>query len=108
MQGLRPARAGAAASRRRVGDRWGWSGRNLVRSGEWRSGSAPALGAGGRGFKSPLPDHPDPTRGARSADGYAMGSLSMDCYTLGCHDLDSAGQGPAPPLPQVPPDETNT
>jgi hypothetical protein len=25
-------------------------------SGEWRSGSAPALGAGGRGFKSPLPD----------------------------------------------------
>ena len=25
--------------------------------GEWRSGSAPALGAGGRGFKSPLPDH---------------------------------------------------
>jgi hypothetical protein len=24
--------------------------------GEWRSGSAPALGAGGRGFKSPLPD----------------------------------------------------
>src|SRR5207244_3910200 len=26
------------------------------RDGEWRSGSAPALGAGGRGFKSPLPD----------------------------------------------------
>ena len=25
-------------------------------NGEWRSGSAPALGAGGRGFKSPLPD----------------------------------------------------
>src|SRR5262245_37197592 len=25
-------------------------------TGEWRSGSAPALGAGGRGFKSPLPD----------------------------------------------------
>jgi hypothetical protein len=28
----------------------------LVGFGEWRSGSAPALGAGGRGFKSPLPD----------------------------------------------------
>lgn len=25
-------------------------------TGEWRSGSVPALGAGGRGFKSPLPD----------------------------------------------------
>ena len=24
--------------------------------GEWRSGSVPALGAGGRGFESPLPD----------------------------------------------------
>ena len=32
-------------------------------SGEWRSGSAPALGAGGRGFKSPLPD---PARGCSS------------------------------------------
>ena len=30
--------------------------RTLVLNGEWRSGSAPALGAGGRGFKSPLPD----------------------------------------------------
>ena len=27
-----------------------------AKTGEWRSGSAPALGAGGRGFKSPLPD----------------------------------------------------
>lgn len=26
-------------------------------SGEWRSGSVPALGAGGREFESPLPDH---------------------------------------------------
>ena len=25
--------------------------------GEWRSGSAPALGAGGRGFDPRLPDH---------------------------------------------------
>ncbi|HEV8624496.1 MAG TPA: 4,5-DOPA dioxygenase extradiol [Acidimicrobiia bacterium] len=40
-------------------------------------------------------------------DGYAMGSLSMDCYTLGCHNLDPEGQGAAPPLPEVPPDETN-
>jgi hypothetical protein len=31
--------------------------RSQAGSGEWRSGSAPALGAGGRGFKSPLPDH---------------------------------------------------
>src|SRR5205814_3985378 len=36
------ARAGAAGT--------------LEGDGEWRSGSAPALGAGGRGFKSPLPD----------------------------------------------------
>jgi 4,5-DOPA dioxygenase extradiol len=40
-------------------------------------------------------------------DGYAMGSLSMDCYTLGCHALDSDGRGAPPPLPEVPPDETN-
>jgi hypothetical protein len=31
-------------------------------TGEWRSGSAPALGAGGRGFKSPLPDGCDVLR----------------------------------------------
>jgi 4,5-DOPA dioxygenase extradiol len=41
-------------------------------------------------------------------DGYAMGSLSMTAYTLGQHasatlHSDSA----APPLPPVPPDETN-
>ena len=29
--------------------------RHLI--GEWRSGSAPALGAGGRGFDPRLPDH---------------------------------------------------
>ncbi len=29
---------------------------NITGTGEWRSGSVPALGAGGRGFKSPLPD----------------------------------------------------
>ncbi len=40
-------------------------------------------------------------------DGYAMGSISMACYTLGCHELASAVEGGAPVLPPVPPDETN-
>jgi 4,5-DOPA dioxygenase extradiol len=40
-------------------------------------------------------------------DGYAMGSLSMVSYTLGCHELESDGQGGAPALPHVPADETN-
>jgi 4,5-DOPA dioxygenase extradiol len=40
-------------------------------------------------------------------DGYAMGSLSMASYTLGCHDLETDGQGGAPMLPRVPGDETN-
>ena len=48
-------------------------------------------------------------------DGYAMGSLSMTSYTLDAHLADGpAGSPPgdpstagAPPLPQVPPDETN-
>jgi 4,5-DOPA dioxygenase extradiol len=40
-------------------------------------------------------------------DGYAMGSLSMVSYTLGCHELESDGQGGAPALPAVPADETN-
>src|SRR3954447_13062013 len=39
-------------------------GSSCPESGEWRSGSAPALGAGGRGFKSPLPDAAPPS-GAR-------------------------------------------
>ena len=41
-------------------------------------------------------------------DGYAMGSLSMTAYTLGCHDLEAEGEGGAPALPDVPGDETNT
>ena len=40
-------------------------------------------------------------------DGYAMGSLSMVSYTLGCPELDADGHGGAPTLPQVPADETN-
>ena len=40
-------------------------------------------------------------------DGYAMGSLSMVSYTLGCDALEPDGQGGSPELPRVPTDETN-
>ena len=40
-------------------------------------------------------------------DGYAMGSLSMVSYTLGCEQLEPEGTGGAPVLPDVPPEETN-
>jgi 4,5-DOPA dioxygenase extradiol len=40
-------------------------------------------------------------------DGYAMGSLSMACYTLGCGQLAPDGERGAPALPDVPADETN-
>jgi 4,5-DOPA dioxygenase extradiol len=40
-------------------------------------------------------------------DGYAMGSLSMTCFTLGCDDVEANGTGGAPPLPEVPADESN-
>ncbi|MGH9267250.1 MAG: 4,5-DOPA dioxygenase extradiol [Acidimicrobiales bacterium] len=40
-------------------------------------------------------------------DGYAMGSLSMTSYTLGCHELQTEGHGGSPMLPRVPADETN-
>ena len=40
-------------------------------------------------------------------DGYAMGSLSMTCFTLGCNEVTVTQTGAAPPLPQVPADESN-
>jgi 4,5-DOPA dioxygenase extradiol len=40
-------------------------------------------------------------------DGYAMGSLSMACYTLGCNEVAPAGEGGAPVLPDMPADQTN-
>jgi 4,5-DOPA dioxygenase extradiol len=40
-------------------------------------------------------------------DGYAMGSISMTAYALGCHDVEPEDLGSAPPLPDVPADETN-
>jgi len=40
-------------------------------------------------------------------DGYAMGSLSMTCFSLGCKEVTVSGTGSAPPLPQMPADESN-
>jgi 4,5-DOPA dioxygenase extradiol len=40
-------------------------------------------------------------------DGYAMGSLSMVSYTLGCDRIEPDGHGAQPPFPDVPADETN-
>lgn len=40
-------------------------------------------------------------------DGYAMGSLSMASYTLGCHELETHELRGSPTLPDVPADETN-
>jgi 4,5-DOPA dioxygenase extradiol len=40
-------------------------------------------------------------------DGYAMGSLSMTSYTLGCTKLEVEREGGSPPLPDIPADETN-
>jgi 4,5-DOPA dioxygenase extradiol len=39
--------------------------------------------------------------------GYAMGTLSMTAYTLGCSPIASDGVGGAPLLPHIPPDESN-
>ena len=77
---------------------------------------------GDYGMAHPTPDHFIPllyVAGLASAagetahvlvDGYAMGSLSMTCYTVGCDELDARGDADAdgaPPLPHVPADETN-
>jgi 4,5-DOPA dioxygenase extradiol len=40
-------------------------------------------------------------------DGYAMGSLSMASYTIGAQELEVDSRRGAPPLPDVPADETN-
>jgi hypothetical protein len=40
-------------------------------------------------------------------DGYAMGSLSMACYTLGCGDIELGAQPGSPVVPDIPADETN-
>ncbi|MDQ1458563.1 MAG: dioxygenase extradiol [Actinomycetota bacterium] len=40
-------------------------------------------------------------------DGYAMGSLSMASYTIGGQELEIDSRRGAPPLPDVPADETN-
>ncbi|HET7651740.1 MAG TPA: 4,5-DOPA dioxygenase extradiol [Acidimicrobiales bacterium] len=75
------------------------------------------------GIAHPTPDHFIPllyVAGLAAAagdtahvlvDGYAMGSLSMTCYTVGCDELSAQGDADddgAPPLPPgVPGDETN-
>lgn len=40
-------------------------------------------------------------------DGYAMGSLSMTSFALGCDQISASRTGQAPPLPSVPADESN-
>jgi len=40
-------------------------------------------------------------------DGYAMGSLSMVSYAIGCDQLEPEGHGGAPPLPDFEADESN-
>jgi 4,5-DOPA dioxygenase extradiol len=68
---------------------------------------------------APTPDHFIPllyVAGLASAagetaqvlvDGYAMGSLSMASYTLGCRNVEPAPQPGSPVLPDMPADETN-
>src|SRR5205807_2371884 len=51
-----PTGSGAVVAQAALRGRRGPPARTMTADGEWRSGSAPALGAGGRGFKSRLPD----------------------------------------------------
>jgi 4,5-DOPA dioxygenase extradiol len=83
------------------------------------SGLAAVQGHADYDMAAPTPDHFIPLlylAGLASAagepasvlvDGYAMGSLSMTCYTLGCGQLAPGGEGGAPALPAIPADETN-
>jgi 4,5-DOPA dioxygenase extradiol len=80
---------------------------------------ASVQGHGDFALAAPTPDHFIPllylaglaAAGGEPADvlvdGYALGSQSMTCYTLGCGEVTSDGQGGAPALPRVPADETN-
>jgi len=86
--------------------------------------SAPADAAGLENHEhfrlaAPTPDHFIPLlylAGLASAtgqnarvliDGYAMGSLSMACYTLGCGNIESNSESGSPALPDIPADQTN-
>ena len=40
-------------------------------------------------------------------DGYTMGSISMIAYALGCTATADSDEGGAPPLPEIPADDTN-
>jgi 4,5-DOPA dioxygenase extradiol len=40
-------------------------------------------------------------------DGYAMGSLCMTCFNLGCTDVTVTGTGGAPAIPHIPANESN-
>ncbi len=68
---------------------------------------------------APTPDHFIPLlyiaglsdsaseRARTLVEGCAMGSLSMTCFTVGCNQVTSNGAGEAPPLPDLPADETD-
>lgn len=76
-------------------------------------------GRGDYGLAAPTPDHFIPLlylAGLASAegstadvlvDGYAMGSISMIAYALGCAASAGGGDEGAPPLPEIPADDTN-
>ncbi len=73
------------------------------------------------GLAAPTPDHFIPLlyfaglaeEGGETVevivDGYSMGSLSMTSYAIGCAELllEDSSLAPAPPLPDIPADESN-